>query len=363
MFETDEFKHWAAENVVLLELDYPRTGGGASAELKDLARKYKIRGYPTIIFVNEEGSVIGRSGYAPGGPGNWLRLAKVALSNKTPTPVAGLSTGSETPIPPGSEGSLPGTELTWLTSYKDALAESKKTGKPVLADFTGKKWCGYCIKLRKEVFETADFRRWATDNVVLLELDYPRTGGGPSQELKDLARKYKVRGYPTIIFMNAEGARIGQTGYAPGGPQNWLRLAKSALSGKKPTRAGGTGIASAGSAGQAPSTSAGSAENAVIQLVVNLKNNQLKELAQFISSDATGLLKSLRSGRPSISELRRAKSLLGKVKPSQQKSTELPNDERRYVLINQRGTTLTFRCVKVDGKFVIRSMKSKSGRR
>ena len=71
------------------------------------------------------------------------------------------------------------TEVTWLTSYSTAIAESKSSGKPVLVNFTGKAWCGWCIRLRREVFETEEFKQWAADNVVLLELDFPRTGTPP----------------------------------------------------------------------------------------------------------------------------------------------------------------------------------------
>ena len=32
----------------------------------------------------------------------------------------------------------------WLVKIEDAYAESKKTGKPILANFTGSDWCGWC---------------------------------------------------------------------------------------------------------------------------------------------------------------------------------------------------------------------------
>ena len=62
----------------------------------------------------------------------------------------------------------------WTTDYEDALKESAKTGKPILANFTGSDWCGYCIKLDKEVFSTDTFEDWAEENVILLEVDFPR---------------------------------------------------------------------------------------------------------------------------------------------------------------------------------------------
>ncbi|PIQ15370.1 MAG: thioredoxin, partial [Flavobacteriales bacterium CG18_big_fil_WC_8_21_14_2_50_32_9] len=62
----------------------------------------------------------------------------------------------------------------WEVDVNKAYEISKKTGKPILANFTGSDWCGWCIKLKNEVFIKDEFKTWAKDNVVLLELDFPR---------------------------------------------------------------------------------------------------------------------------------------------------------------------------------------------
>ena len=67
----------------------------------------------------------------------------------------------------------PKNELPWLESYADALKLSEKTGRPILADFTGSDWCGWCIKLKDEVFNTPEFAAWAKEDVIPLELHYP----------------------------------------------------------------------------------------------------------------------------------------------------------------------------------------------
>lgn len=120
----------------------------------------------------------------------------------------------------------------WLTSYPDALAQSKASGKPILMDFTGSDWCGWCKKLKAEVFETSEFKQWATSNVVLLELDFPRrTSQSPAikQQNQELAQKFGVRGYPTIIFASNSGKVLGQYGYDEGGPSVWTKKASSFL--------------------------------------------------------------------------------------------------------------------------------------
>lgn len=123
----------------------------------------------------------------------------------------------------------------WLTSMKEAQALSKKTGKPILADFTGSDWCAPCKLLHKEVFDTPQFKAWAKQNVVLLYLDFPikkPLAPALTKQNDALAKKYQITGYPTVLFLKADGSRIGQTGYVPGGPTKWIPAAKAAMKAK-----------------------------------------------------------------------------------------------------------------------------------
>lgn len=124
----------------------------------------------------------------------------------------------------------------WMTDYKAALALSKKTGKPILADFTGSDWCGWCIKLHKEVFDTPEFSKWAKSNVILLELDYPRSkpqSAAIKKQNGELVNKYQIQGYPTILFLNSKGDKLGEYGYDQGGPSVWTKKASAMFKGKK----------------------------------------------------------------------------------------------------------------------------------
>lgn len=124
----------------------------------------------------------------------------------------------------------------WMVDYDKALALSKKTGKPILADFTGSDWCGWCIKLKKEVFSKPEFSAWAKKNVILLELDYPRSkpqSDNIKKQNQGLASKYQIQGYPTILFLGSKGQVLGQYGYDAGGPKVWTEKASKMLKGKK----------------------------------------------------------------------------------------------------------------------------------
>ena len=113
----------------------------------------------------------------------------------------------------------------WSEEYDKALAQAKADKKLVLLDFTGSDWCGWCIKLDKEVFSQTEFADYAKKNLVLVELDFPRSKE-QSKELKaqntKLQGEFKIQGYPTIIVLNSEGKKVGELGYQPGGPKAFI---------------------------------------------------------------------------------------------------------------------------------------------
>lgn len=120
----------------------------------------------------------------------------------------------------------------WQTDFAAArkLAAEKKL--PILADFSGSDWCGWCIKLDKEVFSQDVFRNWAKDNVVLFLADFPRKSVLPEEIKKQnrkLMDKYGVQGFPTVLILDAEGNMLQQTGYVQGGPQVYVDNLKTLL--------------------------------------------------------------------------------------------------------------------------------------
>ena len=134
-------------------------------------------------------------------------------------------------------------ELKWYTDVKEAITVSNKVKKPMLMFFTGSDWCGWCIRLQNEVLKTPEFKKWATDNVVLVELDYPRRAP-QTPELKnqnnELQQAFGIQGFPTVYFTSAESIDgkvsfkgLGQTGYVAGGPSAWLTVANEIVNPKK----------------------------------------------------------------------------------------------------------------------------------
>ena len=133
-------------------------------------------------------------------------------------------------------------DLKWHTDLNKAIEISIESEKPLFMFFTGSDWCGWCIRLQKEVFFKPDFVKWAKENLVLVELDFPRRKKleeSLKQQNDNLRQMFAVRGYPTGWFVVPEieenkvnFKRLGSQGYVAGGPKNWIDGANKILSKK-----------------------------------------------------------------------------------------------------------------------------------
>lgn len=136
-------------------------------------------------------------------------------------------------------------DSNWLVSVDEAYELSKETNRPILANFTGSDWCGWCKKLRAEVFNTEEFKSWASNNVVLLELDFPRRmqlPDGQQQQNRSLQQAFQVTGFPTIWVFdlhkpnddnNFKLEAFGRTGYLRGGASNYTKVLDKMIAKKK----------------------------------------------------------------------------------------------------------------------------------
>ncbi len=120
----------------------------------------------------------------------------------------------------------------WIEDYAAALKFSQELSKPILVNFTGSDWCSWCIKLSNEVFSKPAFMNYAKENLILLKLDFPRNipqSANIKAQNQEAQRKYGIRGYPTIVLIDALEREIGRAGYQPGGPENYVKLLESMI--------------------------------------------------------------------------------------------------------------------------------------
>ena len=84
VFSQDEFKEYAAENLILVKVDFPRSipqSNDTKAYNQSLAQKFGVRGYPTIIIINSQGKPVAKTGYQAGGPENYISHIKSYLGS------------------------------------------------------------------------------------------------------------------------------------------------------------------------------------------------------------------------------------------------------------------------------------------
>ena len=100
---------------------------------------------------------------------------------------------------------------SWINNLEDAKKTASQKHELILLNFSGSDWCGPCIRLKKEVFESAGFKEYADHNLVLVNADFPRLKKNqPSKEQvkqnEALADKYNPKGkFPYTLLLNADG--------------------------------------------------------------------------------------------------------------------------------------------------------------
>lgn len=123
-------------------------------------------------------------------------------------------------------------KLVWVTDYAKAVKDAKKSKKTLLLNFTGSDWCGWCVRLDKEVFNKAAFVEYAKKNLICVKLDFPRKKKvTPEEKIQNekLMKKHNVEGFPTILLLDAKEKLLLTTGYQAGGEDSYIKHLKSAI--------------------------------------------------------------------------------------------------------------------------------------
>ena len=114
--------------------------------------------------------------------------------------------------------------------FDAALKKAAAENKTVFALFTGSDWCIWCKRLEGEVLSQKAFSDEVCKTFVPVFLDFPSDKSlvkeATLKRNRELAKKYSVRGYPTVLLLDAKGEVLGQTGYKKGGPEKYLAHVK-----------------------------------------------------------------------------------------------------------------------------------------
>ena len=125
----------------------------------------------------------------------WLACGSSVLQGQAP-PLATAKKKND----PAKEAPLPEVDgSAWTESFDAALASAKEANKPVLVDF-GAEWCGFCKKLDRETFGDANVIQFVRQYLIAVKVDGDRS--------RKLRQRFSVEGYPTILFLNSDGAEL-----------------------------------------------------------------------------------------------------------------------------------------------------------
>lgn len=179
-FSNNSVATYAGRNFVAYKLDAERGEGPR------LARKYRVNAYPTILFFDHEGRLKGREvGYQN--------------ANKfmgTMRKYGGRTQG-------GNSYQSAGVNF-FRGNWNSLKAQANRRNKPFFVDVYTT-WCGPCKSMTRNTFSASSVGRYANSNFMAYKIDAEK-GEGPT-----IARKYKVRAYPTILFFDARGNLTGRS--------------------------------------------------------------------------------------------------------------------------------------------------------
>lgn len=87
-------------------------------------------------------------------------------------------------------------------SFEEALKLAKEQKKIIFIDaYT--EWCGPCKKMAATTFKDPVVGKYFNDRFINLKVEMEKSADGP-----ELARRYRVRAYPTLLFIDEEGKLV-----------------------------------------------------------------------------------------------------------------------------------------------------------
>ncbi len=109
-----------------------------------------------------------------------------------------------------SSGAFANAPEGWETDVKTALEKAKKEKKAVMLSFVGSDWCPPCIEISKNVYSKDEFVKLASENYVLVHLDFPNGNQELLEKNIPYAKHFKIQGFPSVILLDSEGVEFNR---------------------------------------------------------------------------------------------------------------------------------------------------------
>ncbi|MFD0940213.1 thioredoxin family protein [Pedobacter boryungensis] len=117
----------------------------------------------------------------------------------------------------------------WSSNFPETQKKAKTTHQLILVNFSGSDWCGPCIRLREEIFESTVFEKYASTNLLLVRADFPRQKKNQlsKEQVKlneSLAEQYNKDGRFPFTLLVDENGKVLKTwdGYPDETPEQFI---------------------------------------------------------------------------------------------------------------------------------------------
>jgi protein disulfide-isomerase len=102
----------------------------------------------------------------------------------------------------------------------------------LLLAFLGTDWSISSLKLDREVFDQAEFADDSKYNYLLCKLHFYQTQERSPEIVRqneDLAVRYHIEQFPTVVVLSPDGRDLGRLGYIPGGVDKYAAAVNTLL--------------------------------------------------------------------------------------------------------------------------------------
>ncbi|PRZ23404.1 thioredoxin family protein [Flavobacterium granuli] len=126
-----------------------------------------------------------------------------------------------------------GYSQVWNTNFNLAKEDSLSKNIPILLVFSGSDWCAPCIKLDTNIWQSAEFKAYAAEKLILVRADFPKKKQNQLQDQikkqnQDLAEIYNKEGiFPLVLLLDNTGKILGATSYKNVPPKEYISLLNS----------------------------------------------------------------------------------------------------------------------------------------
>lgn len=129
-----------------------------------------------------------------------------------------------------AQSALLSQENNMFINKQNAIEHAQENNTNILMVFAGSDWCRPCIKFKKDILETADFKAYADDNLTILYLDFPakkknKLSADITLHHEKLAEQYNKSGtFPKIILADHSLEEIKTLKYTNQGTRTFINL-------------------------------------------------------------------------------------------------------------------------------------------